>query len=98
MNTELFELWFKYLFLPNAPPVRPLLLIMDGHSTHYQPNVIRLAAAEQIILFCLPPHTTHLTHPFNKGCFGLLKCAWKKHCLEFLSHNVGKVVTRYEFS
>ena len=41
--------------LSNASPLRPLLLILDGHSTHYQPSIIRLAASEQVILFCLPP-------------------------------------------
>ena len=98
IDTELFELWFKQHFLPNAPPIRPLLLIMDGHSTHYQPNVIRLAAAEQILLFCLPPNTTHLTQPMDKGCFGALKQSWKKQCHDFVTGNPGKVVTRYEFS
>ena len=46
---------------------------MDGHSTHYQPSVIFKAAEEHVILFCLPPHTTHLTQPLDKGCFGPLK-------------------------
>lgn len=36
MNTELFELWFKHHFLAHASPSRPLLLVMDGHSTHLQ--------------------------------------------------------------
>ena len=98
IDTELFELWFKQHFLPNAPPVRPLLLIMDGHSTHYQPNVVRLAATEQVLLFCLPPNTTHLTQPLDKGCFGALKCAWRRQCQDFLTQNPGKVVTRFEFS
>ena len=73
IDKELFELWFTQHFLPNAPPVRPLLLIMDGHCSHYQPSVVRFAAAEQVVLFYLPPNTTHLTQPLDKGCFGPLK-------------------------
>ena len=98
IDSELFDLWFNNLFLPHAPPVRPLLLIMDGHSTHYQPSVIRKAAEEHVILFCLPPHTTHLTQPLDKGCFGPLKMAWRQQCKDYLTRNPGKVVTRYEFS
>ena len=80
MDTELFELWFKHHFLMHAPSCRPILLMMDGHSTHFQPSVVRMAAKEEVILFCLPPHSTHLTQPLNKGCFGPLKSAWKEVC------------------
>ena len=98
MDMELFEQWFMHHFLAYAPSLRPLLLIMDGHSTHFQPYVVRLAAKEDVILFCLPPHTTHITQPLDKGCFGPLKAAWKDECKEYLTKNPGKIVTRYEFS
>ena len=35
IDGELFELWFCRHFLTHAPPVRPILLLMDGHSSHY---------------------------------------------------------------
>ncbi|XP_064403158.1 uncharacterized protein LOC135348769 isoform X2 [Halichondria panicea] len=98
IDSVLFEDWFKCQFLPNASPVRPVLLIMDGHSTHYQPSTVRLAASEQVILFCLPPNTTHLTQPLDKGCFGPLKRAWRKECHSYMAQSGGKMVTRYEFS
>ena len=98
MDTELFELWFMHHFLTHVPSCRPILLMMDGHSTHFQPSVVRMAAKEEIILFCLPPHSTHLTQPLDKGCFGPLKSAWKQVCHEFLTKNPGKVVTRYDFT
>ena len=97
IDSELFDLWFTQHFLLHAPPARPLLLLMDGHSTHYQPCVVR-KAAEEVLLFCLPPHTTHLTQPLDKGCFGPLKMSWRKECQAYLRRNPGKVVTRYEFS
>ena len=98
MDTELFELWFVHHFLAHGPSCRPILLMMDGHSTHFQPSVVRMAAKEEVIPFCLPPHSTHLTQPLDKGCFGPLKSAWKEVCHGFLTKNPGKVVTRYEFS
>ena len=37
MDGDLFELWFTHHFLPYAPPTRPLLLLLDGHSSHTIP-------------------------------------------------------------
>ena len=68
-----------------APPVRPLLLLMDGHSSHYCPDAIRLAAKEKVILFTFPPNTTHLTQPLDHSCFGPLKVEWRKVCQTFLT-------------
>lgn len=98
IDTDLFNMWFTEHFLAYAPPLRPLLLLLDGHSSHYQPQFVYRAAEEQIIVFCLPPHTTHLTQPLDKGCFGPLKIAWRQKCQDYLSSNPGKVVTRYQFS
>ena len=39
-----------------APQVQPLLLLLDGHSTHYGPEMINIAALNQIIIFTY--HTT----------------------------------------
>ena len=98
IDQELFLLWFHKLFLMSVPKVRPLLLIMDGHSSHYSPDFIQIAAKEQMIIFVLPPHTTHLTQPLDKGCFGPLKTAWKAVCHEFYCKNPDRAVTRFDFS
>ena len=37
-DEELFELWFKNHFLTHVPSCRPVLLMMDGHSTHFEPQ------------------------------------------------------------
>lgn len=82
----------------HAPPSRPLLLLMDGHSSHFNPSTISKAAEESVIIFCLPPHTTHLTQPLDKGCFGPLKMCWREECKKYLSDNPGRVITRFQFS
>ena len=43
INSDLFEAWFVEHFLKHAISARPLFILLDGHSTHYQPLVIRLA-------------------------------------------------------
>jgi hypothetical protein len=98
MDMELFEIWFKKHFLRHAPAVRPLILLMDGHSSHFCLDTIRLAVDEGVTLFVLPPSTTHLTQPLDKGIFGPLKVRWRETCHRFLSTNPGRVVTRYDFS
>ena len=97
MNSELFYHWFLNHFLQYAPPARPLMLLLDGHSSHYSPATIKLAAENQIIVFVLPPHTTHIAQPLDRGCFSPLKTAWRKYCHDFRAKNPGRVVTRYDF-
>ena len=63
MNSDLFFYWFNNHFLQYAPQTRPLILLLDGHSSHYCPAFIKLAA---IIVFGLPPHTTHIAQPLDK--------------------------------
>ena len=43
MDQELFRYWLKDHFLKYAVPSRPLLLLMDGHSLHYEPSSVELA-------------------------------------------------------
>ena len=98
INSELFYHWFLHHFLQYAPPTRPLILLLDGHSSHYSPATIKLAAENQVIVFVLPPNTTHIAQPLDRGCFSPLKSAWRKYCHEFRANNPGRVITRYEFN
>lgn len=98
MDMDLFENWLALHFLRYAPPTRPLLLLMDGHSSHYSPAAVRFAAEHEVILLTLPPNTTHVTQPLDKGCFGPLKVAWRDVCQRYITKNPGRVVTRMSFS
>ena len=98
MDRSLFHKWFENHFLRFAPAGRPLLLLLDGHSSHYCPETIKYAASQKVILFTLPPNTTHLTQPLDKGVYGPLKVAWKNVCHRFLVDNPGLVINRYRFS
>ena len=98
MDQELFERWFRQLFLRCAPAARPLALLLDGHSSHYSPSAIKMAAEEKVILFAFPPNTTHLSQPLDKGVFGPLKMHWRKACHRYMSEHPGHVVHSYVFS
>ena len=98
MNQEIFHSWFKDHFLLYIPTQRPVILLMDGHKSHYNPETIQLAAEEGVVLFALPPNTTHISQPLDKSCFGPLKSAWREACHKFTTSNPGKVVSRFSFS
>ena len=97
IDSEIFHDWFKFHFLLHAPAVRPLLLLLDGHSSHFHPGSIELAARDRVIIFCLPPNTTHLLQPLDKGVFGPLKTHWNLACHDFMRKNPGQVITEYSF-
>ena len=59
-------------FLRYAPPIRPLLLLMDGHSSHYCPDTICYAEEQEVIVFTLPPNTRH-----SLWIEHVLKTAWR---------------------
>ena len=97
-DMELFKEWMTSIFLPHIPPARPVLLLIDGHSSHYEPNTIRLAANEEVIILCIPPHTTHVSQPLDISFFCALKVYWSEGCHKYMQDNPGRVVTKYQFS
>ena len=90
----IFKHWFQDHFLEYAVPTRPLLLLIDGHSSHYEPSSVELAKNNDVILFCLPPHTIQDSQPLDCTVFGPLKRHWSTVCHEFL-HNHPGVVIKY---
>ena len=76
MNGDLFRAWFRKIFLRYAPASRPILLLLDGLSSHYNSDTIKMATENEVIIFTLPPNTTHITQPLDKGVFGPFKAHW----------------------
>ena len=70
---ELFKGWFTNHFLRHAVNARLLLLLLDGHSSHYNPDAIRLVKENDVILFTLVPHTTHESSRLILPCSHLSK-------------------------
>ena len=97
INAHLFHKWFERQFLRYVPSSRPILLLLDGHSSHYCPDTLTLAAENGIIIFPLPPNTTHLTQPLDKGVFGPFKTYWRRVCHDFTVTHPGQVVNEYNF-
>ena len=63
-------------FHENCVSAHPILLLLDGHTSHYQPDLITYAKDYQVVLFCLPPHTTHKSHPTREDTTYQIKNTW----------------------
>ena len=96
VDQELFHYWLKD-HLSNAVSQRPLLLLLDGHSSHFEPQSIEFTKDNQIIIFCLPPHTTHECQPLDVGLLGTLKQHWQQACHSFYQKNATQVISKYNF-
>ena len=49
------------------------LLIIDGHESHCSIDFQDLCKEKNIILLCMPPHSSHLLQPLDVACFSPLK-------------------------
>ena len=98
VDTEVFHGWFEKHFLKYAVSPRPLLLLLDGHSSHYQLDLLKLARQNKVEVFCLPPHTSHVSQPLDVGVYSPLKSHWRAACHHYIQTNPGKVVTKYQVS
>ena len=52
------------------------LLILDGHGSHVTPKFDQFYLEHQIVVLCMPPHSSHLLQPLDVGCFSVLKRAY----------------------
>ena len=92
INSIIYLEWLKF-FVQNIPPLRPVLLIQDGHASHISIDVIEFARANSIHMLCLPAHTTHVLQPLDVGVFKSFKTNFSKACTSYLSKHPGRVIT-----
>ena len=98
MDRELFTYWFGKHFLLYALSVRLLLLLVDSHSSHYNPQNIKFAIEQGVIVFCLPPITTHTCQLLDVTVFHRLKsCGDQDVICMIMSKHPGKILTKYQF-
>ncbi|XP_078659034.1 uncharacterized protein LOC144904194 [Branchiostoma floridae x Branchiostoma belcheri] len=79
IEAEVFVEWLKKCFCRFSSPERPVLLLMDQHSSHLTANAIDTAVANDVILMGLPPHTSHFLQPLDAqgGPFSKMKSTFE---------------------
>jgi hypothetical protein len=73
---ELGLVWLKRLFGPCTEGRKVgqyQLLILDGHGSHVTAEFDRYCTEHNIIVLCMPAHSSHLLQPLDVSCFAVLK-------------------------
>jgi hypothetical protein len=97
---EIADYWFRNHFIPTAEkyrvdPEKPIVLTVDGHSSHEQRAIQRAAYDNGVIIHAFPSKTTHKIQPLDVGVFSSVQRAWTKHCDKRLADGIE--IDRYNF-
>ena len=94
METSQFYAWLSNHFVKKIPPLRPIVLLVDGHGSHIDYYVSNFCMENQIHLFRLPPHTSHALQPTDRGFFGAFKHNFAKEVAKFTVQYPGVAITK----
>ncbi|KAE9528578.1 hypothetical protein AGLY_012153 [Aphis glycines] len=70
----------------------PVILFLDGHSSHLSLDLSEFCVDKQIHLYCLPPNATHILQLCDVSIFKPLKSHWKKEAFDKITIEVIKNV------
>ena len=79
-NNYLTQHFAKYAGITDKQGDQRTLVLYDGHKSHAQLTLTDWAKKHNVILFVLPPHSSHLTQPLDVGVFGPFKCMYNHEC------------------
>lgn len=92
-------MWLEKVFDPQSharnKSGRPRLLILDGHNSHFTYHFSDYAEKHNIIIVCLPSHTTHALQPCDVGVFSPLAAFWRAEVNEAARNNIP--ITKHNF-
>lgn len=100
IDMNLFFEWFKrFVVFSKASKDSPVLLLLDGHSSHTKNlQVIKYARENNVILLCFPPHTTHKLQALDVAFMKPLSLYYDDEVRKWLRTNPGRVVTFHQLS
>ena len=79
MDSEHFYSLISKLFIPHTNQITgPKLLILDGHGSHLNIDIINLCRENNIHLYRLPPHTTYIFQSLDVVIFRPVKSHFNK--------------------
>ncbi|XP_064090903.1 uncharacterized protein LOC135204676 isoform X2 [Macrobrachium nipponense] len=81
MTADLFHDWLGNIFeneLVKKNIRRPVLLILDGSLTHLNLDTLRFARDKKILIYYLPPYSSHVMQPLDVSVFKPLKAEYRR--------------------
>lgn len=100
MTAKDFNRWFEH-FIQQVHPTEtnPVLLILDGHSSHTRNlEFVDRARECHVIVLSLPPHCSHKLQPLDVSFMGPFKTHFSQAIEDWLKNKPGEVVTLNEIS
>ncbi|KAJ8962215.1 hypothetical protein NQ318_018187 [Aromia moschata] len=99
MNSDFFLQWMKHFTKFSHPSKEnPVLLLLDGHSSHKTLDVINFCREHHIHLMSSPPHTTHKLQPLDRTFMKPFKNAYHEQCDMWMRANAGARITDYDIA
>lgn len=98
------ETFFEYItnvfhpWLLNNDIGFPVILFLDGHTSHLTYHLTEFCQQNKIELVALYPNATHIMQPMDVAVFHPMKSAWKKHVQKWRLDNNGRKMKREEFA
>ncbi|XP_055610839.1 uncharacterized protein LOC129757592 [Uranotaenia lowii] len=93
-NAKCFEKWFDhFLKFTRHTEEEPILLILDGHSSHTRNFcVLEKATENHVRILSISPHTSHKLQPLDVAFMAPLKANYSTAVGHFLRRQPGSVV------
>lgn len=97
MNGDVFLKWLEHFVKHSkVSPQNNVLLLLDGHSSHKNIDVLTFAKQNGIVIFCFPPHCTHRLQPLDISFFGPLNIFYNQELNSWLKNHLGRTVTHQQ--
>lgn len=101
MKSEIFYEYIANVFYPsvkNKGITFPIILFLDGHSSHVTYKLSELCSKLEIILICLYPNSTRILQPADVAAFKPLKVGWKEGVLKWRRNFPEGDITKERFA
>lgn len=70
---KFIKVFHKYIVGSGQGDGKPHVMVFDGHTSHVTIEMLRFARPNNIALFKLPSHSSHLTQLLDIWVFGIFK-------------------------
>ncbi|XP_041366783.1 uncharacterized protein LOC121381522 [Gigantopelta aegis] len=97
-NAQIFRKYLQQHFIKYIPcrePGQHPLLLLKGHTSYVSIDLVKWAKENDIIMFILPAHTSHILQPMDVACYGPLQKIYNNECHK-LMRETPAMVTRYD--
>ncbi|KAJ8937533.1 hypothetical protein NQ314_011801 [Rhamnusium bicolor] len=101
MNGQTFYEYMSNIFYPwliSKKIVLPVILFVDGHTSHLTMELSTFCLEHGIELAALYPNATHILQPMDVAVFHPLKSGWKKGVQNYKMENDGQKLKKEHFA